>query len=368
MVLPVLVGTRWVLSCMVIILLLPGVMAFTVSPISVSPSDILNPGDPVNVSCTVYAAEGVAFPTYDDLQLATDLDDPVWSYNVIVNGVENVRPTDRGKMHTISGFELGYQNRDEVIVNIILTAKVPSTATPGADMMFLKLQELDARNNVIANSVVRFDHLIGQPTPTPTPAYGSIAITSDPAGAGVYLDNAIKGITPVTLDGVSNGAHTILLRLDGYQDYSSTVTVVAEQKQVNAVLVNRVTTAAPTSLPASGPSAATGAQVTPQPATPATTRGILSVTTSPSGAIVYIDGQMKGITPATIPGLSAGNHSITLIMDGYEDFKTTTEITPGTTSEFITGLTKKKQVPGFLCAGALVAVAFVAGVLRQQRK
>jgi hypothetical protein len=281
--------------------------------------------------------------------------------------VENVRPAERGRTLTISGFELSYENKDEVIVRVALKARVPATAPLGAERMILKVQELDARSNVIATSVVRVDHLIGRPTPTPTPAFGSIAVSSDPSGAGVYLDNAIKGITPVVIDGVPNGAHQVLVRLEGYQDYPAAVTVMAGQQQVSAVLVPRSQTAVPAS-----PSASGTAPVPVSPAStqspPALTTGSLSVTTSPPGAIVYIDGQMKGITPATIPGLSGGNHAITLIMDGYEDFKTTTEITPGTTSEFITGLSKRKQTPGFGSAGAAVSLVLGISLLQVMRR
>jgi hypothetical protein len=369
MVLPVPAGARWVLLCLAMMFLLSGAMAFTVTSVSVSPADVLNPGDPVNISCMVYVASGIAFPSYDDLQFVSELDDPVWSYTIIVNGVENVRPAERGKIQTISGFELGYQNRDEVIVKMVLTGRVPGTAPQGSNILLFKVQELDARSNVIPSSVVRTEHLVGQPTPTPTPAFGSIAVSSSPAGASVYLDNAIKGITPVTLEGVPNGAHNLLLRLDGYQDYTSAITVMAGQQPVSASLIPKTATASPTISPYPQTTPVTGSSSSPQPtSTPAAGTGSLSVTTTPSGAIVYIDGQMKGITPATIPGLSVGSHTIVLVMDGYEEFKTTTEISPGTSSEFITGLAKKKQAPGFAFAGAIVAVGFIALALIRMRK
>jgi hypothetical protein len=369
---PVRTGSLCFLSACALLLLIPGTCAFTVSPVNITPSDILNPNDPVEVSCTVYAASGTAFPSYDDLQFVTELDDPVWYYSIMVNDVENVRPSDRGKFLTISGFELNYQNKDEVIVKILLKARVPATAAPGADRMILKIQELDARSNVLTYSVIRVDHLIGQPTPTPTPAYGSITVTSVPSGAGVYLDNAIKGITPVTLEAVPNGQHTVLLRHDGYLDYTSEVTVTGDLRQVSAVFTPKSATIAPATSAVPGSSPATGTTVTgslsaPQPTLSSLT-GTLSVTTTPPGAIVYIDDQMKGITPATIPGLSPGSHSIHLIMDGYEDFKITTEIEPGTTSEFVTGLAKQKQLPGFAMAGALLAVGFTAALLRQRKR
>jgi len=339
-------------------LLVPGVMAFTVSPVSVNP-EIMNPGDPVNVSCTVYAAYGTAFSTYDDLQFVTGLDDPVWSYTILVNDIRNVRPDDRGKTLTISGYELSYREQDEVIVKMALHGHVPMMAATGANISVLKIQELDARSNVIAYSVIDAGHLVGLPTPTPTPAYGSIAITSEPPGANVYLDNIIRGISPVTIEAVPNGHHTILLRLDGYEDYTSEVRVTADAPQVNARLVSRSTPTVPPATPTTG-------TTTPPDGVPVTTRptlqagtGSLSVTTIPAGALVFIDGQMKGVTPATIPGLSPGTHSIELILDGYQDFTTTTEITAGTTSEFITGLPKQKQAPGFTGIVALAAVGLL---------
>ena len=63
------------------------------------------------------------------------------------------------------------------------------------------------------------------------------------------------------------------------------------------------------------------AGTTPQPTgTPATEYGSLAISTSPPGAKVYADGVLRGITPATIPGLSAGTHVIVLKMDGSDDF------------------------------------------------
>ena len=362
---PVPAKCRWLLLCLLVVSVCPAA-AFSVSSVSVSPSGDVYPGDPVNVSVTVYAASGTAFPSYDDLQFVTELDDPVWSYTIIVNGVENVRPPERGKSLTLSGFELNYQNKDEVIVKTVLRAHVPATAPLGAEKTFITVQELDARSYVISSSVVEVRHLVGQPTPTPTPAFGSIAVTSEPSGATVYLDNAIKGITPVTLDSVPNGEHTVLLRLDGYSDFTEETTVMGDQPAVSAVLNPKSATISPTTIsssvvPSVSGTAATGTTMIPQTTAMAST-GTLSVTTEPPGAIVYIDGEMKGITPATIPGLTAGTHTIRLILDGYEDFTTTTEIPAGTTSEFMTGLAKRNQAPGFtpeIVIGALVMSAAV---------
>lgn len=346
----------WFSAILSLLLLGSGAAAFTVSSVSIQP-EIMNPGDTVNVSCTVYAAYGTAFSAYDDLQLVTGLDDPVWSYTVLVNEVRNTRPDDRGKMLTIGGYELSYRNQDEVVVKVGLRGVVPAAAIAGSNISVLKIQELDARSNVITTSVIETSHRVGLPTPTPTPAFGGIAITSEPAGADVYLDNTIRGITPVTLTGVANGDHALLLRLDGYEDYRRTLAVTGDTPVVHAVLSSR-TGAAATAATATGTKVPDQAAGTATPATPAGT-GTLSVTTAPAGALVLIDGQVKGITPATIPGLSPGSHTIRIILDGYQDLETTTEITAGTTSEFITGLAKRKQAPGFAALLVLAAVGTI---------
>ncbi|HTY16080.1 MAG TPA: PEGA domain-containing protein [Methanoregulaceae archaeon] len=64
------------------------------------------------------------------------------------------------------------------------------------------------------------------PTPTPVPGYGTLAVSSTPAGASIYVDNAYMGYTPATLNPVASGRHTVMLALDGYQNYVTNVNVV----------------------------------------------------------------------------------------------------------------------------------------------
>jgi LPXTG-motif cell wall-anchored protein len=69
-----------------------------------------------------------------------------------------------------------------------------------------------------------------------------------------------------------------------------------------------------------------------------------------------VDGAMMGVTPTTIPMLTEGSHSITLVMDGYQDLKTTITINAGTTSEYITGLSKTTKSPGFTAGIAAISI------------
>ncbi len=78
------------------------------------------------------------------------------------------------------------------------------------------------------------------PTPDTT---GQISIGSIPGGAGVYLDNTYKGITPMVLSDIPAGSHTLMLRQTGYQGWTSTVNVVGgSYTQVSGTLISASST------------------------------------------------------------------------------------------------------------------------------
>jgi hypothetical protein len=73
---------------------------------------------------------------------------------------------------------------------------------------------------------------------------GTLQVTSDPLGANIFLDNVCRGLTPLTITSVDAGTHTLLLRLQGYNDYSSPVTIAPGQSiQLQAALSPIPTTA-----------------------------------------------------------------------------------------------------------------------------
>lgn len=225
---------------------------------------------------------------------------------------------------------------------------------------------------------------------TETPSdKGELDVGSVPAGASVSLDGSLwtskhcisgwptpicKNVpvsTPYT-GRVETGSHSITIALDGYKSYSGTVSICSQKvsyvhKTLTAVPVTTVTTTttATTSATTTAVSATTTTgTATTSPAAEATTSptgtvppasptapaslvtgtelpggsGSLSITTTPAGAAVYIDGVLRGVSPATIPGLSTGSHTVLLKQEGYQDLAAPVSITAGTTSDFATAL------------------------------
>jgi hypothetical protein len=85
----------------------------------------------------------------------------------------------------------------------------------------------------------------------PIPTNGSISITSIPSGANIYLDNEYKGLTTLTMKNVENGNHLVIVRLNGYQDWTQNVVVLGNSTSLFASLVaTPATTTATTTAPA----------------------------------------------------------------------------------------------------------------------
>lgn len=136
--------------------------------------------------------------------------------------------------------------------------------------------------------------------PEPVPTTGTLTVVSEPSGASVYADIrdsllTLIGTTPLAVE-ISRGPHGIVVRKDGYEPYTTDVTIADA-----AVAVNVTLTAKPV-----------------EPARPATTR--FYVTTAPSGAAVTIDGKSIGKTPIKGSDVTKGSHSVKITKDGYETY------------------------------------------------
>ena len=75
--------------------------------------------------------------------------------------------------------------------------------------------------------------------------------------------------------------------------------------------------------------------------TPAPVYGSIQVNSSPTGAQVFLDGSDTGSTTnTTLTNVSPGSHTVSLIMEGYEDEQTSVSVTAGQTATVSVTLTK----------------------------
>jgi hypothetical protein len=182
-------------------------------------------------------------------------------------------------------------------------------------------------------------------TTVPSRQNGSVAVTSVPNGAAVMLDGLYEGTTPVIIPDVLPGNHEISLTYPGYTTLNQSISIGSSQ--TTAVNANLVVSTEPVS--------GTGA---------------LTVITDPAGAQVSVDGNVKGVSPATIPGLSAGTHTLLLKLEDYNDLSTTVNVTTGQTQNYTTGLRKafKPSLVEIGLAGLLILIVIGAGLYRLIRK
>ena len=142
-------------------------------------------------------------------------------------------------------------------------------------------------------------------TPKSTSSPGWITVFSHPDNASVTLDGIYVGRTlektPLNLDAIPAGEHTVALELPGYQPYSTQVSVSPNQvSAVNALLIPSF--------------------------------GAVSVTSDPAGAAVFLDNTSIGISPVTAGNISEGSHLVTIQREGYSDYSASILVTAGTTS------------------------------------
>jgi hypothetical protein len=169
-----------------------------------------------------------------------------------------------------------------------------------------------------------------QATPTPSGvvpsamiqanAAAGIDITSVPAGADVELDGNFIGNTPSTI-AVSPGGHTIIVKKKGYKTWERKIKVSSGKVNVFADLeADKQSSSEPAD---SEHSVAPVAPVAPANGTASASTsenlGVVSFSSDPSGAEVYVDDALVGKAPITL-NLKIGHHYARMFAKGYENW------------------------------------------------
>ena len=137
------------------------------------------------------------------------------------------------------------------------------------------------------------------------------------------MDGKYHGTTSATgnsiIVAVAPGRHTVSLDLSGYDHWETGVDVtVGDTSRVSASLV---------------------------PSPPAPTTSTLSISSSPSGANVYLDNDYKGITPLTLTDVAPSTYTMEMKLDDYNDWSTSVQATAGNTESVSATLTSSSSPP-----------------------
>jgi hypothetical protein len=153
---------------------------------------------------------------------------------------------------------------------------------------------------------------------------GSISLSTTPKGVGFYVDDIYQGKTDQIVGNLAAGPHKVGIYEAGYETWENTVTVTSGE----------ITPVTVTLVPEKSPDT-----------------GDLQVSSSPSGAAVYLNGDYKGVTPLDdsldIVNLAPGSYTVTVKKSGYQDYAITVSIQAGKTIQMNAALQPASQAPSF---------------------
>ena len=213
------------------------------------------------------------------------------------------------------------------------------------------------------------------------PAFGSVTVTSTPSGASVFLDEKQVGQTPLTLDRIASGSHSLRLQAPQYAVERRNVSVADGQTANVAVTLAarfaEITVQAPQGavVTVDGDRKGSGTlswrqgeglcdivvsmaghrdarrqlevvagraqtvQLTPQPI-----YGSASVDSDPMDAEIWIDGKQYGVTPNVVERLLVGSHTLVLKKSGCADLQQQFSVEEGKEASLSVKLTTGRSV------------------------
>ena len=115
--------------------------------VTVSSSEDLLSGTSTSASFQIDYDE--IFPRYDSLQFVTELNNPKWSYTIILNNEELSHRDIYSQDLLIPGFELEYPSDVKVTVKATLTGTAPSDNLP-KKIIVLRVQQKNSQNELLS--------------------------------------------------------------------------------------------------------------------------------------------------------------------------------------------------------------------------
>jgi hypothetical protein len=127
----------------------------------------------------------------------------------------------------------------------------------------------------------------------------SVTIKTDPDSVAILMNDSLKGLSPLVINGLKAGEYTFILKKKGY--YQKKVTAVIDSQSVKELTITLQ-----------------------QP-------GNVVITSDPAGAAVTFNGEAKGVAPVTISTVKPGEYALKLTKETFMPFEKTITITGGKT-------------------------------------
>jgi hypothetical protein len=141
----------------------------------------------------------------------------------------------------------------------------------------------------------------------------AFSVLTKPEGAAIYIDGEYAGRSNTVINNLPAGAHTFLLTLDNYSDYSETVWINEDMSQS---LIHNFE--------------------------PIPTTGRITFESEPTNAGIYLEGEFKGNTRLELDGVEPGTYDAVIRKAGYDDWTGRVDVAAGKISEVRAELTLSK--------------------------
>jgi len=209
------------------------------------------------------------------------------------------------------------------------------------------------------------------------PQYGNVTINSYPSNAAIFMDGQLKGVAPLKINNLTVGSHALKLTLNGYQDYEMTLNIIAGDNgnqyltltpkvvQINGTLTVKAFPADSfLSIDGNSYGAVNGEIMVILPSgnhslvvskTGYESKTVnfylntgemktinvelelllatLRINSSPSGALIYMNGDPTGKKTPGVFSIFPGSVDIRLEKDGYMEWTTSKTVSSGATNE-----------------------------------
>ncbi|MDD1711431.1 MAG: hypothetical protein LUQ37_11070 [Methanoregulaceae archaeon] len=148
-----------VIGVLIVLISCVGIASATISVgnISIQPSGDLvsgQTGTSASFNVNFGGSGGYTFDSGNILKMDTELASPTWTYNIILDGVENPAKTEAGPNIQLSGWELSYPSDRTISLKVKVAGTAP-VVTNSSEKTVMRVRELGSSNMLVGTEVVK---------------------------------------------------------------------------------------------------------------------------------------------------------------------------------------------------------------------